>query len=77
MYGNSELILFPIWECTLRNKKTNKKRELILDSVFGNEIKIVKLFHNTYCLGKKIHMWKIHNLLIPIAFSIKLYYHCG
>jgi len=35
---DSELILFPIWECTLRNKKTNKKRELIIDSVFGNEI---------------------------------------
>ena len=35
---DSELILFPIWQCTLRNKKTNKKRELILDSVFGNEM---------------------------------------
>ena len=35
---DSELILFPIWQCTLKNKKTNKKRELTLDSVFGNEM---------------------------------------
>ena len=35
---DSELILFPIWECTLRNNKNNKNRELILDSVFGNKM---------------------------------------
>lgn len=35
---DSELILFPIWECTLKHKKTHKTRDLILDSIFGNEI---------------------------------------
>ncbi len=37
---NSELILFPIWECTLKNKKTKKIRKLLLDSIFGNEMKL-------------------------------------
>ena len=37
---NSELILFPIWECTLKDKKTKKTRKLLLDSIFGNEMKL-------------------------------------
>ena len=38
--NNVEMILFPTWTCTIKNKKENKTRELLLDGVFGNSFNI-------------------------------------
>ena len=35
---HAELVLFPIWSCTLKNKKTAKSRQITLDAIFGNQI---------------------------------------
>ncbi|MDP6965715.1 MAG: hypothetical protein QF551_00365, partial [Candidatus Marinimicrobia bacterium] len=35
---NSELLLFPTWECTVQEKKHQKSRNVTLDGVFGEQI---------------------------------------
>ena len=35
---NAELVLFPVWYCTLKNKKSGKSRQITLDAIFGNLI---------------------------------------
>jgi len=35
---HAELVLFPIWSCTLKNEKTAKSRQITLDAIFGNQI---------------------------------------
>ena len=35
---NSELILFPTWTCTFKNKKDNSTREIKIDAIFGKPI---------------------------------------
>ena len=34
--NNSELVLFPLWECTIKNKKDGKTRMIMIDGIFGN-----------------------------------------
>ena len=38
--NNSELVLFPVWECTLRHKKSGKTRMIMIDGIFGNQMSI-------------------------------------
>ena len=38
--NNVAMVLFPTWTCTIKNKKDNKTRELLLDGVFGNSFNI-------------------------------------
>ena len=33
-----ELVLFPVYECTIKDKKKNKNRKIFLDAIFGNLI---------------------------------------
>ena len=33
-----ELVLFPVYECTIKDKKKNKRRKVFLDAIFGNLI---------------------------------------
>ena len=33
-----ELVLFPFYECTIKDKKKNKRRKIFLDAIFGNLI---------------------------------------
>ena len=33
-----ELVLFPVYECTIKEKKKNKSRKIFLDAIFGNLI---------------------------------------
>ena len=33
-----ELVLFPVYECTIKDKKKNKSRKILLDAIFGNII---------------------------------------
>jgi hypothetical protein len=33
---DSELIIFPLWECTIKNKKDGKTRMIMIDGIFGN-----------------------------------------
>ena len=33
-----ELVLFPVYECTIKDKKKNKSRKIFLDAIFGNPI---------------------------------------
>ena len=35
---STDLILFPIWECEIKSKKDNKKRNFILDAVSGKKV---------------------------------------
>jgi len=36
-----EQVLFPAWECTIKMKKSDDTRMIILDGIFGKEIKVV------------------------------------
>jgi len=36
--SNVELVLFPIWKCTIKNKKNNTVREINIDGIFSNII---------------------------------------
>ena len=36
-----EQVLFPTWECTIKMKKSDDSRMIILDGIFGKEIKVV------------------------------------
>ena len=33
-----DLVLFPVWECTIKEKKKSKSRKILLDAIFGNLI---------------------------------------
>ena len=33
-----ELVLFPVYECTIKAKKQNKTRKIYIDAIFGNLI---------------------------------------
>jgi len=35
---HTEMVLFPVWICTIKNKKTSKTRQIALDAIFGNQI---------------------------------------
>ena len=37
---DSELIIFPLWECTIKNKKDGKTRIIMIDGIFGNQMSI-------------------------------------
>jgi len=36
--SKAELVLYPIWKCTIENKNNNKMRELKIDGIFANPI---------------------------------------
>lgn len=38
--NNSELVLFPVWECTLKHKNSGKTRMIMIDGIFGNQMSI-------------------------------------
>tara|TARA_B100000678_G_scaffold127898_1_gene107098 strand:+ start:82 stop:504 length:423 start_codon:yes stop_codon:yes gene_type:complete len=38
--NNSELVLFPVWECTLKHKNSGKTRMIMIDGIFGNKMSI-------------------------------------
>ena len=35
---HTEMVLFPVWICTIKNKKSSKTRQISLDAIFGNQI---------------------------------------
>ena len=35
---HTEMVLFPVWICTIKNKKSSKTRQISLDAIFGNKI---------------------------------------
>ena len=36
---SAELILFPVWECNIKTKKSNQTRTLLLDGISGKEVR--------------------------------------
>ena len=37
---HTEMVLFPVWTCTIKNKKSSKTRQVSLDAIFGNRIEL-------------------------------------
>ena len=38
--NNSELVLFPVWECNLKHNNSGKTRMIMIDGIFGNQMSI-------------------------------------
>ena len=37
---HTEMVLFPVWTCKIKNKKSSKTRQVSLDAIFGNRIEL-------------------------------------